>query len=124
MAHHLIYVITDRFDPAAEQPDSRTGCPGVAVLRTPDAGLRYDRPREDWGWYAYTANWSYMLGAGGEPESDQDFHWIIAINKRRSLRDHLFRRNKMLAEDELSATFERLLDAQGDFRITAIERDG
>ncbi len=67
---------------------------------------------------------SYMLGAGGEPESDKDFHWIIAINERRSLRDRLFRRNKMLAEDELSATVERLLRAQGDFRITAVERDG
>ncbi|NPV20276.1 hypothetical protein [Bradyrhizobium aeschynomenes] len=111
MAHHLIYVITDRFDPAAEPPNPINPIPGQAVLAWLCSELRTlgydttDPAAEDWGWYAYAARgpMSYMLGAGGEPESNQDFHWIIAINERRSLRDRLFRRNKMLAEDELSA---------------------
>ncbi|NPU13233.1 hypothetical protein HL667_16295 [Bradyrhizobium sp. 83012] len=111
MAVHLIHLTTDRFDPAAERPNPINPFPGEALLTWLSSELRAsgydttDTQAEDWGWYAYTASgpMSYMLGASGEPGSGQDVHWIIAINERRSLRDRLFRRNKMLAEDELSA---------------------
>ncbi|WP_257170198.1 hypothetical protein [Bradyrhizobium sp. SRS-191] len=135
---HVIHFTTDRFDPATEPANPINPIPGQAVLAWLCSELQAsdydttDTAAEDWGWYAYTqsGSMSYMLGASGEPEfasgapkPDKYFHWVIAITERRSLRDRLFGRNKMLADDELSATVVRLLRAQGDFRITDIERE-
>ncbi|MGJ4926679.1 hypothetical protein ACQR1I_01640 [Bradyrhizobium sp. HKCCYLS2038] len=128
---HVIYFTTDRFDPATEPPNPINPIPGHSVLAwlcSELQALGYDTTdtgAEDWGWYAYTKSgpMTYMLGASGEPKSGKHFHWIIAITERRSLRDRLFGRNKMLADDELAATVEQLLRAQDDFRIESIEKE-
>jgi hypothetical protein len=128
---HLMSFVTDRFDPAKERPNDINPIAGEAVLlwlreRLPARGYDTTMPAmEDWGWYVDSENRtaSYMIGAGGDPETGPDIVWMIQISKHRSLADRLFRRNRLESTDELSEAVERLLRGEPDFRDLSVERD-
>ncbi len=127
---NLITFVTNRFDPAKETPNDINPIAGEAVLlwlrqRLTAEGYDITKPAtEDWGWYvtASKGGATYMIGASGEPEeANPEVHWTIQFEKTRSLKDRLFGKNKLAADDALVRAVERLLRGEADFRDVSVD---
>jgi len=115
---HVITFRSARFDLSQERPNPINPIAGETVLRWLAQKLtarscRVTRPEpEDWGWYIHVVadRGSYLVGASGEPEErGTTAEWTIQIERHRSLKDKLTGRNKLAADDPLSALIERVL---------------
>jgi hypothetical protein len=116
---HQVSFRSERFDPAAEPENPINPIPGHAVLvwlcdAARSSGYTCGEPAaEDWGWCVdVSANGvSYVLGASAawEPGQAGPIEWTVQLERPRSLRDRLFRRNVHDAHDPLSAFVERMV---------------
>ena len=129
---HLISFATTRFDPAAEKPNPINPIAGHSVLlwlkdELVRANYRVTEPdAEDWGWYmdVHDAAAAYMVGASADPAaSPGPVEWMIQVHKHRSMSDKLLGRNKMTADDRLSAAIERLVRADATVQHVSVTRD-
>ncbi len=76
---------------------------------------------EDWGWYSELEfeGANYLIGAcayfedGDDPTSELE--WVFQVDKKRSLKEKLFRRNKMDASDSCFTFFKELFEDHPDF---------
>ena len=128
----LINFRTSRFDVAAEAPNPINPIPGRSVLQWLRAGLSTsgyvttEPETEDWGWYVTVEaeDMTYMVGASGEVDGkSKDVDWVVQVHKHRSLKDKLFGRNKLAADDALVKQIEQLIRADGQASTVTIDRD-
>jgi hypothetical protein len=128
---HLISFTTARFDVRRETPNPINPIFGQAVLQwigasLAGAGYEVSEPdAEDWGWYISAAGPAgvYMVGASGEPESEEtpEVQWMVQVHKKRSFQETITGRNKLAPDDALTSTLAELVRGQMDF--TAVEID-
>lgn len=78
---------------------------------------------EDWGWYmdVQDADAAYLVGASADAEAPLE--WTVQVHKHRSMTDRLLGRNKMAADDRLSALIERLIRADGAMQQISVARE-
>ncbi len=129
---HLITFRTSRFDPHAEpaNPINPIAGHGVLVwlaesLRT--AGYTSGEPdAEDWGWYVNVTghDTTYLVGASGESEADDDgeVDWSVQIHRQRSFSDKLLGRNAHEPDDALTAFIERMIRAEPSAAQVVVDR--
>lgn len=78
--------------------------------------------QEDWGWYieAKHKGGSYFIGIGGNAdESSTDRNqgeWRIMVEKHRSIREKLTRKNEMSEADEMVTVIWEILEREPDFK--------
>jgi len=126
---HVISFITSRFDIAAEKPNPINPIAGQSVLLWLKAELlradyQVTEPdAEDWGWYmdVQDADAAYLVGASADAEAPLE--WTVQVHKHRSMTDRLLGRNKMAADDRLSALIERLIRADGAMQQISVARE-
>jgi hypothetical protein len=126
---HVISFITSRFDIAAEKPNPINPIAGQSVLLWLKAELlradyQVTEPdAEDWGWYmdVQDADAAYLVGASADAEAPLE--WTVQVHKHRSMTDRLLGRNKMAADDRLSALIERLIRADGAMQQISVPRE-
>ncbi len=126
---HVISFITSRFDIAAEKPNPINPIAGQSVLLWLKAELlradyQVTEPdTEDWGWYmdVQDADAAYLVGASADAEAPLE--WTVQVHKHRSMTDRLLGRNKMAADDRLSALIERLIRADGAMQQISVARE-
>jgi hypothetical protein len=129
---HVISFITSRFDIAAEKPNPINPIAGQSVLLWLKAELlradyQVTEPdTEDWGWYmdVQDADAVYLVGASADAEGPlAPLEWTVQVHKHRSMTDRLLGRNKMAADDRLSALIERLIRADGAMQQISVPRE-
>lgn len=63
------------------------------------------------------------MGASGQPEGPaSDIDWTVQIHKHRSLKEKLSGRNKMSAEDPLTALLESFVRAKPAIRGINVDK--
>jgi NAD(P)H-flavin reductase len=128
---HLVSFKTAMFDVSRETPNDINPIAGQSVLlwlRSELVKARYsvtEPDTEDWGWYVDVngESGSYLVGASAEADAAPPIEWIVQVHKHRSLTDKILGRNKMLADDPLSALIERLIRADARIEQVEIARD-
>ena len=83
--------------------------------------------QEDWGWYT-GANFegsAYFIGVSGNPNEgasgDNAGEWRIAVEKVRTIKDRLFGRNRMSADDEFLVIVRAIIESESDFSDVRVE---
>jgi len=129
---HVISFITSRFDVAAEKPNPINPIAGQSVLLWLKAELlradyQVTEPdTEDWGWYmdVRDADGGYLVGASADAEAPSaPLEWTVQVHKHRSMTDKRLGRNKMAADDRLSALIERLVRADDTMQQVSVARE-
>ena len=127
---YLISFRTARFDVSKETPNPTNPIAGQSVLNWLREELSHNDYKvtepdtEDWGWYidVERGGVSYLVGASADAEGrTPDVEWIVQLHKSRSLKDKLFGRNLLAADDPLFALIEKLV--RGDSRIAEVSVD-
>jgi len=124
---HLISFKTALFDASREKPNGINPVAGQSVLlwlRNELVKVQYrvtEPDTEDWGWSIDVQgdDGAYLVGASAEADATPPLEWIVQVHKHRSLKDKIFGRNKMAADDPLSMFIERLVRA--DARLEHVE---
>ena len=128
---HLITFSTAMFDISKEEPNRINPIAGQSVLqwiraRLEGSGYKATEPEtEDWGWYIDVEGKgsSYLVGASGQPEGPaSDIDWTVQIHKHRSLKEKLTGRNKMSADDPLTALLESFVRAEPAIREINVDK--
>jgi hypothetical protein len=129
---HLISFTTAKFDVSAEKPNPINPIAGRGVLlwlrdELSRAQYRVTEPdAEDWGWYmeAESSDGSYLVGASGDAEEPaRHVEWVVQVHKNRSLKDKLFGRNKLAADDALFLLIEKIVRGDDAIDHVAVTRD-
>jgi hypothetical protein len=128
---HLISFRTALFDASREKPNDINPIAGQSVLfwlRDQLVKLQYrvtEPDTEDWGWYIEVQgdDGSYLVGASAEADAMPPLEWVVQVHKHRSLKDKIFGRNKMAADDPLSMLIEQLVRAEARLEQVEIARD-
>lgn len=128
---HVITFKTSRFDVTKETPNPYNPIAGQSVLtwlRPELEKVQYrttEPDTEDWGWYmdAHGTEAAYMIGASADAEGSGggNVEWTVQVHKHRSAKDKILGRNKMAADDSLSALIERIVRA--DLQMTEVTVD-
>ena len=128
---HLITFSTAIFDISQEEPNPINPIAGQTVLqwiraRLKGSGYKATEPEtEDWGWYIDVEGngSSYLVGASGQPEGPaSDIDWTVQIHKHRSFKEKLTGRNKMSADDPLTALLEGFVRAEPAIRGVDVDK--
>jgi len=130
MTCHLLTFTSSRFDVSAERPNPINPIAGESVLswlceKLRSAGYDATAPEpEDWGWYMYVrcAEGSYLVGAGSDTDQPEPREWAIQIHRERSLSDKVFGRNRLAADDAVSALIEKIVRDNHDVRDIVVDR--
>ncbi|MEM7354070.1 MAG: hypothetical protein AAF657_24925 [Acidobacteriota bacterium] len=128
--HYCIRFHTAKFDVRQEDENTINPIPGQSLLlwlKDKLAGtVELDEPdMEDWGWYS-GLEWQgrdYLLGATAleaEPPSAV-YEWIFQVDKHRTLKEKLFGREKMTADDECLMFFKSIFDAAPEFEGVEVD---
>jgi hypothetical protein len=129
---HVISFIAARFDVTDESPNPTNPIAGQSVLlwlrhELLRAHYRVTEPdTEDWGWYIDVegAEASYLVGASADAaEPNPTVEWILQVHKNRSMTDKVLGRNKLAADDPLSALIEALVRADSRIEQVSVTRD-
>ncbi len=84
-----------------------------------------DPDQEDWGWYLNVRcrGTAYFVGVGGTPPERpaECGEWRLVVEKHRTLRDRLTRRNYMAEDDPLLAVLTSIVCSERDFAFVGIE---
>lgn len=134
---HTITLKSARFDPAAEAPNPINPIAGQALLlwlraRLVGAGWTVSEPAaEDWGWYMDVSRdgATYLVGASGEAEppdgaaapSGREIEWVLQVERHRTLGDKLLGRNRLGANEPLTAALQQWLRAEPDMRDVEVD---
>ena len=128
---HLVTFRTARFDVTAENENPFNPVAGESVLNWlhesvfPGHFESVDASPEDWGWYINVSKGgdSWMVGAIAYTDENtkpgDELDWLIQIHKDRSFKERLLGRNKLEADDALSAFIVAALKA--DLGISNVE---
>jgi hypothetical protein len=128
---HVISFKTSRFDVSKETPNPVNPIAGQSVLtwlrdELSKAQYQVTEPdTEDWGWYieVEAEGAHYLVGASADArDPSPDVDWVVQVHKSRSLKDKLLGKNKLAADDPLSAVIETILRADSRFEEIAIIR--
>lgn len=131
--YHLIFE-TDRFN--VTQPkeyyinECCYGDDAAAWLRgrLADSNIEATEPgQEDWGWYIYVFHHGnrYFIGITGYAQDETASNcgeWRLMIGKRRSLREMITGKNRMLQNEPIIGILTRILDAHSDMKCLSIEK--
>lgn len=129
---HVLSFRTARFDVSGETPNQINPIAGQSVLawlrqELMKAGYTATEPdTEDWGWYIDVEGngASYLVGASADAEgTEPDVDWTVQIEKLRSVKDKLLGRNKMTADDALSALVEKIVRADATIEELLVDRE-
>jgi len=129
---HVISFTTARFDVSKETPNPTNPIAGQSVLNWLREALgkaenqSTEPDTEDWGWYmdVRSAGSVYLVGASADAtDSGPDIEWTVQVHKHRTLADKLLGKNKMAADDPLSAQIESIIRADATFKDIAVERN-
>ena len=128
---HLFSFKTSLFDISREEPNDINPIAGQSVLfwlrdELVNAHYRVTEPAtEDWGWYIDVDgdHGSYLVGASADADAAPPIEWMVQVDKLRSLKDKLLGKNRMEANDALSALIERLIRADSRLELVEIDRD-
>ena len=129
---HVISFRTARFDTSMETADPINPIGGQGVLtwlREELANASYrctDPDAEDWGWYIDVEGHgaAYLVGASADADAEgMDRDWTIQVHKNRSFREKLLGRNRMPADDPLSALIERLVRADSRHQQVSVDKE-
>ncbi len=130
---HVIEFTSATFDVSRETPNPINPIAGKALLawlRMDIVGAGYEATEpdaEDWGWYirVKSADGAYLVGASGENDgSAAETDWVVQIHKQRKLMEKIAGRNKMTADDPLSALIERCIRDDAGSKDIHVDRDG
>lgn len=125
--NQAIHFKTSMFDVSKEKDNPINPIYGLSLLEWLREELKgkYEITKpdaEDWGWYSeleYEGN-RYLIGAcayfeeGDNPTSE--IEWVLQVDKYRSLKDKVFRKNRMSASDSCFAFFKELLEKHENFK--------
>ena len=78
---------------------------------------------EDWGWYSYL-KWKgrkYMLCSSASEEDNGQYEWVLEVNKKRSVKEILLRKEKMQKNDECLQFLQSLLEKEEAFNRITVE---
>jgi hypothetical protein len=129
---HIVSFRTSTFDVRAEEPNPINPIAGQSVLKwlrleLATAGYTATEPAtEDWGWYidVQAEGSSYLVGASADVEdATPDVDWTIQVHRHRSFKDRMLGRNKMAADDPVTALIERLVRADAQCSGVSVERE-
>jgi hypothetical protein len=129
---YLISFRTARFDVSKETPNPINPIAGQSVLNWLREELSHNHYKatepdtEDWGWYIDVEGGgaSYLVGASADAEGrTPDVDWIVQVHKGRSLKDKLFGRNLLAADDPLFALIEKLVRADSRIAEVSVDKD-
>ena len=142
----LISFKTSRFDVTKETPNESNAYAGEGLLKWLRAEIgdhhysSTEPDSEDWGWYIDVTGpaGSYLVGATAEVEykpgeeeaalsydvaGDAVLDWTVQIHKHRTLKEKLFGKNKMAADDALGALIERIVRSDSTLKDVEVTRD-
>ena len=129
---YLISFRTARFDVSKEAPNPINPIAGQSVLHWLREELSHNDYKvtepdtEDWGWYidVERGGVSYLVGASADADGrTPDVEWIVQLHKSRSLKDRLFGRNLLAADDPLFALIEKLVRADSRIAEVSVDKD-
>ena len=72
--------------------------------------------------YVRCAEGSYLVGAGSDTDQPEPREWAIQIHRERSLSDKIFGRNRLAADDAVSALIEKIVRDNHDARDLVVDR--
>ena len=130
---YLISFRTARFDVSKETPNPINPIAGQSVLNWLREELSHhdykvtEPDTEDWGWYidVERGGVSYLVGASADAQGGTpDVEWIVQLHKSRSLKERLFGRNLLAADDPLFALIEKLVRADSRIAEVSVDKDG
>ena len=130
---YLISFRTARFDVSKETPNPINPIAGQSVLNWLREELSHNDYKvtepdtEDWGWYidVERGGVSYLVGASADAQGGTpDVEWIVQLHKSRSLKERLFGRNLLAADDPLFALIEKLVRADSRIAEVSVDKDG
>jgi len=73
--------------------------------------------------YVRSTEASYLVGAGSDVDQPPPREWAVQIHRERSLSDKLFGRNRLTADDAVSALIEKIVRDNNDTRDVAVDRN-
>jgi hypothetical protein len=132
----MAFVISFRtalFDVSKETPNPINPIAGESVLNwlrpaLASAEYRSTGPdTEDWGWYMDVEGPSgaYLVGASAEADgATTDVEWVVQVHRARSMKDKLLGRNVLTEGDPLCSLIERLVRAESQIEVLAVEVNG
>ena len=132
---HLVSFTTSQFDPIAEPANPINPIPGISVLswlrenvlRNSDRSTEPDA--EDWGWYIHVESGgsTYLVGGHCLVEDDApqspDNEWMIQVDKRRSIAEKLFGKNKLADDDPLFKLITNAVRSEEAFVDVHVDKD-
>jgi len=124
----VIRFSTSKFDVSAERPNPINPIPGESLLlwlreRASPKLVVSEPDTEDWGWYSFV-EWNgrrYMLGSSASVEEAGEREWILQIEKRRTFKERLLGRERMLKGDQCAQFFQNLLEQESTFKEVSVD---
>lgn len=126
--HYMIRFNTSKFDVTKEDENPINPIYGQSLLlwlkEKVSETVEMDKPdTEDWGWYTLI-QWEgrrYMLGSSAMKNGDNSYEWVFQVDRRRSLKEKLFGKEKMTKEDKCLLFFKSIFDKEPEFKNVEIE---
>ena len=125
---YIICFETDKFDAKKELDNSLSTMYGESLLlwlkeQVKDDIEISDPDAEDWGWYAYL-KWKgrkYKLCSSAWEEDNGQYEWVLEVDKKRSFKEILLRKEKMAKDDECLLYLQHLLEKEAAFNGITVE---
>ena len=125
---YIICFETDKFDAKKESENSLSPMYGESLLlwlkdQVKDELDITEPDAEDWGWYAYL-KWKgrkYLLCSSAWEEDNGQYEWVLEVNKKRSFKEILLRKEKMEKNDECLLYLQNLLEKEKSFNDITVE---
>mgnify|MGYP000709869705 FL=1 len=126
--HHIISFVTKMFDVTKEDENPINPIYGQSLLlwlkdQVAETVQLENPDAEDWGWYS-NIEWkgrTYMLGASATESDSSGYEWVFQVEKKRTIKEKLFGREKMAKDDECLLFFKSVFTAEPEFKGVTVE---
>ena len=125
---YIICFETDKFDAKKESENSLSTMYGESLLlwlkdNVKDEINITEPDAEDWGWYCFI-DWkgrNYKLCSSASEEDNGCYEWVLEVDKKRSLKEKLLRKEKMQKDDECLRYLQKLIESEESFNSITVE---
>lgn len=125
---YIICFETDKFDAKSESTNDLNPIYGESLLLWLKDQLKEeaeitDPDADNWGWYSYL-QWkgkNYILCSSASEEANGHYEWTLQVDKKRSLKEKLLRKEKMQKDDECLQYLHNLIENEAAFKGITVE---